>query len=219
MRIDLGLIQMEIDGRPDGERPQGYESLLELYEARAGDPSPPASRSHSKPRTARSDARGPPVLPSVCLRLSARTIRPGGAGHRAQPPALLLRRQVRGTARDRWSSSKSALRADDSAACPSDAGPASTTTAGCAGRLSTEGIAAIRGFLVEYHQEDREAQCSELRFLPPVGAERSRAAGRLGAPRTPRTAARGLGGHSKTTRKPRESATRSGGSVRWTDEG
>ena len=35
MRIDLGLIQMEIDGRPDGERPEGYESLLELYEARA----------------------------------------------------------------------------------------------------------------------------------------------------------------------------------------
>ncbi len=35
MRMDLGLLQMEIDGRPDGERPQGYESLLELYEARA----------------------------------------------------------------------------------------------------------------------------------------------------------------------------------------
>ena len=35
MRIDLGLIQMEIDGRPDGERPEGYESLLEFYEAKA----------------------------------------------------------------------------------------------------------------------------------------------------------------------------------------
>ncbi len=28
-----------------------------------------------------------------------------------------------------------------------------------------EGIAAILSFLVEYHQEDREAQCSELRYL------------------------------------------------------
>src|SRR5579885_1790758 len=37
MRIDLGLIQMEIHGRPDGERPQGFESLLELYQARARD--------------------------------------------------------------------------------------------------------------------------------------------------------------------------------------
>src|SRR5437899_1059200 len=35
MRIDLGLIQMEINGRPDGERPEGFESLLDVYEARA----------------------------------------------------------------------------------------------------------------------------------------------------------------------------------------
>ena len=35
MRMDLGLLQMEVDGRPDGEQPEGYESLLELYEARA----------------------------------------------------------------------------------------------------------------------------------------------------------------------------------------
>ena len=46
MRIDLGLIQMEIDGRPDGDRPEGYESLLELYEARAHD-SVPASEPFS----------------------------------------------------------------------------------------------------------------------------------------------------------------------------
>ena len=35
MRMDLGLLQMEIDGRPDGEKPEGYESLLELFEARS----------------------------------------------------------------------------------------------------------------------------------------------------------------------------------------
>lgn len=34
MRIDLGLLQMEMDGRPDGERPYGYESLLEYHLAR-----------------------------------------------------------------------------------------------------------------------------------------------------------------------------------------
>lgn len=32
MRIDLGLLQMELSGRPDGERPFGFESLLEYYE-------------------------------------------------------------------------------------------------------------------------------------------------------------------------------------------
>ncbi len=32
MRLDLGLLQMEIAGRPDGTRPHGFESLLEYYE-------------------------------------------------------------------------------------------------------------------------------------------------------------------------------------------
>jgi len=34
MRLPMGLIQMEMTGRPDGERPDGYESYLDLYEAR-----------------------------------------------------------------------------------------------------------------------------------------------------------------------------------------
>lgn len=32
MRLDLGLLQMELNGRPDGERPHGFESLLEYFE-------------------------------------------------------------------------------------------------------------------------------------------------------------------------------------------
>lgn len=32
MRLDLGLLQMEVDGRPDGRRPHGRESLLEYFE-------------------------------------------------------------------------------------------------------------------------------------------------------------------------------------------
>lgn len=35
LRIDLGLMQMELAGRPDGRRPAGFDSLLEAYEARA----------------------------------------------------------------------------------------------------------------------------------------------------------------------------------------
>jgi len=34
MRIDLGLLQMETEGRPDGERPFNHESLLEYHLAR-----------------------------------------------------------------------------------------------------------------------------------------------------------------------------------------
>jgi hypothetical protein len=34
MRLDLGLLQMEMNGRPDGQRPNGCESLLDYYEQR-----------------------------------------------------------------------------------------------------------------------------------------------------------------------------------------
>ena len=34
MRVDLGVIQMEIDGRPDGLRPFGQDTLLDHYEAK-----------------------------------------------------------------------------------------------------------------------------------------------------------------------------------------
>ncbi len=32
MRLDLGLLQMELSGRPDGTRPHGCESLLDYYQ-------------------------------------------------------------------------------------------------------------------------------------------------------------------------------------------
>ncbi|MGC9453757.1 MAG: UvrB/UvrC motif-containing protein [Phycisphaerae bacterium] len=34
VRLDLGLLQMETTGRPDGERPHGHESLLDYHEHR-----------------------------------------------------------------------------------------------------------------------------------------------------------------------------------------
>jgi len=37
IRLDLGLLQMEFDGRPDGQRIEGYESWLDFYAARQQD--------------------------------------------------------------------------------------------------------------------------------------------------------------------------------------
>lgn len=34
VRIDLGVLQMEMEGRPDGQRPNGFESLLEYQQDR-----------------------------------------------------------------------------------------------------------------------------------------------------------------------------------------
>jgi hypothetical protein len=32
LRLDMGLLQMELNGRPDGQRPEGHESWLDYYE-------------------------------------------------------------------------------------------------------------------------------------------------------------------------------------------
>lgn len=34
LRLDLGVLQMRTSGRPDGQRPHGFESLLEYHESR-----------------------------------------------------------------------------------------------------------------------------------------------------------------------------------------
>jgi hypothetical protein len=35
LRLDLGILQMELDGRPDGERPEGFDSWLDYYKSHA----------------------------------------------------------------------------------------------------------------------------------------------------------------------------------------
>jgi len=55
MRLDLGLIQMEIDGRPDGRHPHGFASLLDYHEARA--------------EQARADSRPFQLSDEECVRL------------------------------------------------------------------------------------------------------------------------------------------------------
>lgn len=58
VRLDLGLLQMEVEGRPDGQRPFGYGSLLEYFEARldgvevpSGDKAEEGSKEKGKPNS------------------------------------------------------------------------------------------------------------------------------------------------------------------------
>lgn len=37
LRVDLGVLQMEAEGRPDGKRPMGHESWFQFYQARLGE--------------------------------------------------------------------------------------------------------------------------------------------------------------------------------------
>jgi hypothetical protein len=48
LRVDLGVIQMELDGRPDGERPHGYETMLAYLSHRAGPQQVPLELSESE---------------------------------------------------------------------------------------------------------------------------------------------------------------------------
>lgn len=43
MRIDLGVLQMELDGRPDGKRPRNKESFLDFFEEKVQQRKDPAS--------------------------------------------------------------------------------------------------------------------------------------------------------------------------------
>ncbi|MBN1465602.1 UvrB/UvrC motif-containing protein [candidate division KSB1 bacterium] len=62
MRLDLGLLQMELDGRPDGRRPRNHDSYLDYFAAKA------ESRAQSK-------IKSPFVLsPMDCFKLQQEAV-------------------------------------------------------------------------------------------------------------------------------------------------
>jgi hypothetical protein len=166
MRIDLGLLQMELWGRPDGQRPHGHESLLDYYEFRA--------------QLAKAEGVDFALDSSACttllreglqyyhrylsafhlqkydlvardternLRLFAFVVR-----HASRPRDKLEFDQYRPYVlmmRARALALQELTRQDYRAAL----------------EKIEEGIQRIREFLREYHQEEREAECAELGFL------------------------------------------------------
>jgi hypothetical protein len=166
MRIDLGLIQMEIDGRPDGDRPEGHDSLLELYETRAGEAEAAGERFSLKGEDcAKLMREGLQYYHrylsafqleryDIVERDTERNLRLFAfvAGHAARRRDRMEFEQYRPYVQMMYARARAmqALERDD--------------YRGALGIID-EGIAAIRGFLVEYAQEDGEAECSELRYL------------------------------------------------------
>jgi UvrB/uvrC motif len=166
MRIDLGLVQMEITGRPDGERPDGFESLLESYEARA--------------QTARESGESFALDAGDCARLMREGLQ---YYHRYLSAFHLGRYQV--VARDTERNLRlfafvraSAARERDklefdqyrpyvhmmlTRALASEAIEKGDYRSAL--EKIDEGVKNIRRFLGEYKQADRESECSELLFL------------------------------------------------------
>ncbi len=166
MRIDLGLLQMEMSGRPDGERPEGDESLLDHLEILARkmasegeDFSLDGAACAALMRegvqyyqryialfhlerydlVARDTARN--------LRLFAFVVRHASRPRdrvqfdQYRPYVTMMHARARGL---------EALERGEYAA---------------ALHMIDEGIAGIRAFLRDYEQEDNEADCQELSFL------------------------------------------------------
>ena len=166
MRVDLGLIQMEMSGRPDGTRPAGHESLLDELEEKA---------------RAEEAIGADFVLESATC---AALMREGLQYYHRYLAAFHLQRYdlvARDTARNLRLFAfvvRHAKRQRDKVQF--DQYRPYVTMMNVRARalqalgrkdhrkalsLIDEGIAAIRQFLREYDQSDREAECGELGFL------------------------------------------------------
>jgi hypothetical protein len=166
MRVDLGLIQMELAGRPDGTRPEGFESLLDALEARARASEAAGEEFTIEPRTcldlmregiqyyhrylaafhlqrydlvARDTERNLRLL--AFARRNAARQRDKMEFDRYRPYVTMMRSRALG---------HQALARNDFAAALA---------------AIDEGVAGIRQFLRDYEQSENEVECTELGFL------------------------------------------------------
>jgi len=166
MRLDLGLLQMEVDGRPDGQRPEGFGSWLDYYRAQ-----------QQAQETANPD--GPPYLldDEACERLLREGIqyyhRYLSFWHlkryelcaRDTTRNLRLFQFVREHARherdrrrfDQWRPYVTMMHTRAVATPLVELGQYEAAL-----NAIDAGIRGIRGFLEEYQQSDRAEQCPEL---------------------------------------------------------
>ena len=164
-RLDLGLIQMELSGRPDGERPFGQESLLDHHEARALEATAPDDYPLD------SDACGALMLEGVQYYhryLASYHLRRFDLVARDTTRNLRLFAFVVKHAVDRRDKvqfdqyrpyvTMMRARALSSAALDRDDHAAAL-------RSLDEGIEGIRAFLRDYEQEEDQIQCRELSKL------------------------------------------------------
>ncbi|MDR3635077.1 MAG: UvrB/UvrC motif-containing protein [Isosphaeraceae bacterium] len=166
MRVDLGLIQMEISGRPDGTRPGGQESLLDEFEEKA--------------RAEEAVGEDFAIESATCAAL----MREGVQYYHRYLAAFHLQRYdlvARDTARNlrlfafvvRYAKrQKDKVQFDQYRPYVTMMNIRARALQALAREdhrkalaLIDEGIAGIRQFLRDYDQADREAECGELGFL------------------------------------------------------
>jgi hypothetical protein len=155
LRLDLGLLQMELDGRPDGQRPEGHESWLEYYQAQ--------QRAH--------DAANPDAAPfrlsdTDCGRLLREAVqyyhRYLSFWHLGRYELFAFVKEFARRERDRlqfdqWRPYVIMMHARAVATPLVELNDVPTAL-----QAIDAGITAIKTFLEEYQQGDRAGQCAEL---------------------------------------------------------
>lgn len=166
VRIDLGLLQMELSGRPDGARPEGFDSLLESLEATA--------------RKMASEGEDFSLEPVMCEAL----MREGVQYYHRYISLFHLERYdlvARDTARNLRLFAfvvKHAMKPRDRIQFDQFRPYVTMMNSRALGLAAVErdnykealariddGIAGIRKFLLDYEQEEGETDCQELKFL------------------------------------------------------
>lgn len=103
MRLDLGILQMRAEGRPDGQRPRGFESLLEYHEARLDGSEPGAGHGDKfgpgGPET-ENDGGGPGNEGFLLTREDCRELRDEAVQYYHRYMALLVLEDFEGVVRD-----------------------------------------------------------------------------------------------------------------------
>jgi hypothetical protein len=165
LRLDLGLLQMEVDGRPDGLRPENCESWLEYYEQQRDKVADGESFSLNHEDCARLLREGVQFYHrylsfwhlrryDLCARDTARNLR-----------LFAFVRQHAQHERDKlqfdqWRPYVTMMHTRAVATPQIEAGNFAAAL-----RAIDAGIKGVRQFLTEYKQVDRADQCGELTFL------------------------------------------------------
>ncbi|MFO0892236.1 MAG: UvrB/UvrC motif-containing protein [Isosphaeraceae bacterium] len=165
VRVDLGILQVELSGRPDGQRPHGQESLLDYFEARKGQ-----AEAGEDFTLEHSDCV---LLMQEGLQYYRRYLSAFQLGRfelvvrDTERNLRLFRFVVEHAARqrdkiefDQYRPYVTMMRTRARALMKLDLGDHTAALAEI-----DQGLEQIREFLRDYQQADDEGQCSELRFL------------------------------------------------------
>ena len=166
MRVDLGVLQMELAGRPDGQKPHGFDSFLDYYEAREKSTVAAGKEFALDHRACGNLMRE--GLQYYHRYLSAFHLQKYDLVSRDTERNLRLfafvvqhaSRQRDKIEFDQYRPYVHMMRARAIALEALAQGDFSRAL-----NEIDEGISHIRGFLLEYHQEDHENDCAELNFL------------------------------------------------------